>query len=68
MSETLQATIVDASTGEIIVRDLTTDEIADLEAQDKESKAEAKAKTEAKKSALSKLAALGLTQEEIEAL
>ena len=71
MSEVLMATIVDAATSEEVVRPLTAEEIADVQAVAAEyaqRKAEADAKVDARQSALAKLAALGLTQEEIEAL
>ena len=67
--------IVDCSTGEQTVVPLTAEEIADLEAaaakaeQDRlAAEAEAAAKAAAKAAAEAKLAALGLTAEEIAAL
>ena len=59
---------IDASTGEVIERDFTPEEIAqrDSEAQIEQQKLEAK--EAARESALAKLAALGLTEEEIAAL
>jgi hypothetical protein len=69
MSQTIL--IVDAQTGEQIERSLTAAEISDLEStatQQAELKAEAQAKADARESALAKLAALGLTQDEINAL
>jgi hypothetical protein len=59
---------IDASTGEVIERDFTPEEIAqrDSEAQIEQQKLEAK--EAAKASAVAKLAALGLTEEEIAAL
>ena len=67
--------IVDCSTGEQTVVPLTAEEIADLEAaaakaeQDRQAaEAEAAAKAAAKAAAEAKLAALGLTAEEIAAL
>jgi hypothetical protein len=71
MSETLQALIFDAATGEMTERDLTVDEIAELEAikaQEQANQAELEAKAAARESALAKLAELGLTAEEIAAL
>lgn len=66
---------IDCSTGVESIIELTDQEIADLEAQAVEAaarKAEedaaAQAAAEAKESAQAKLAALGLTQEEITAL
>jgi hypothetical protein len=69
--QTLTATVVDGETGEVVERPLTNDEIAELEVSKNDydqKEAERQAKTAARKSALAKLAALGLTQEEIEAL
>ena len=64
-------TIFDAVTKEIIHRDFTDEEIADRNQMQAEYLAEIaarEAKAAARASALSKLAALGLTQEEIDAL
>jgi hypothetical protein len=62
---------VDAQTGIAIERELTDDEILELE-QNATQKAlndsQAQSRAEAKTSALAKLAALGLTEEEIAAL
>ncbi len=63
--------VVNAVTGEEIVRNLTPTEIADLnEMQTKanEHQAQQEAKAAARESALAKLADLGLTAEEIAAL
>jgi hypothetical protein len=71
MSEAPNAIIVDALTGEVTERLLTNDEIADLEQLQEQgiaSQAEAQAKADARTSALAKLADLGLTQDEINAL
>jgi hypothetical protein len=71
MSETLKAVIFDAATGKTTERPLTADEIADLEAMQAEAQArqaEADAKIAARESALAKLAALGLTADEVAAL
>ena len=71
MSNNPTTLIIDGATGETVERDLTAEEIADLETQQAEAEArqaEQDAKISARESALSKLAALGLTQEEIEAL
>jgi hypothetical protein len=71
MSETSKAVIVDAATGEVIERPLTSDELASREAMQAEAeaqKAEADAKVAARESALAKLAALGLTADEVAAL
>jgi hypothetical protein len=66
-----QVKIVNAETGEEIVRDATTAEIAQMAIDAAEEQAEIAlrvAKTEAKASAESKLTALGLTADEIAAL
>jgi hypothetical protein len=71
MSEVLTTVIADASTGEVIEREMTAEEIADheeIEAAALAAEAERQAKIAARESALAKLAALGLTQEEIDAL
>ena len=71
MSETLKAVIVDAATGEITERPLTADEIAERKAMQAEAEArqaEVEAKATARESALAKLAALGLTADEVAAL
>jgi hypothetical protein len=70
-TETLTATSVDAETGEVVERPLTTDELAQLKASKKDfddKQAEAAAKASARQTALAKLADLGLTAEEIAAL
>lgn len=54
-----------------LIREMTDDEYTEYKAQQKASataEAEAKAKIAARESALSKLASLGLSQEEIDAL
>lgn len=71
MSETLIAYIVNGETGEIVQRELTNVEIADLESARIETEtrqSEQEAKATARASALAKLADLGLTAEEIAAL
>jgi DNA-binding NarL/FixJ family response regulator len=71
MSEILTAVIFDAATGEVIERPLTPDEIAEREVMQTEfeaRQAEAEAKVTARESALAKLAALGLTADEVAAL
>jgi hypothetical protein len=71
MSETLKAVIIDASTGEQRERPLTVDELSDREllaVQVEALQAEADAKVAARESALAKLAALGLTADEVAAL
>lgn len=75
MSDTPKVIEVDCSTGESVERDMTADEIANMEAMRAEAEARkaeeeaaAQAKAEAKASAEAKLAALGLTADEIAAL
>ena len=75
MTDTLTKVVVDCSTGEQSVLPLTAAEIADLEAaaaqaeQDRlAAEAEAASVQAAKEAAQAKLAALGLTAEEIAAL
>ena len=75
MAETPTKVVVDCSTGESTVVPLTAEEIADLEAARAQAEAdrlaaeeEAAAKAAAKAAAEAKLAALGLTAEEIAAL
>jgi DNA-binding NarL/FixJ family response regulator len=71
MSETLKAVIIDAATGEVTERPLTADEIAQRELDQAEAvarQAEVEAKATARESALAKLAALGLTADEVAAL
>jgi len=70
MSE-LMGLFVNAETGEQIERELTSQEIADLQSLTAEAtsrQAEAEAKAAARQSALAKLSDLGLTAEEIAAL
>ena len=64
-------TEINAATGEVTERALTSDEIAEREVMQAETEArqaEAEAKATARESALAKLKALGLTQAEISAL
>jgi len=75
MSETLTKLVVNCATGEEQIVPLTAEEIAQREAdaaafaeRKAQEEAETAAKAEAKASALAKLAALGLTAEEIAAL
>jgi DNA-binding NarL/FixJ family response regulator len=70
MSELLKQ-VIDAATGESIVVPFTAEEIAEREAMQEEAEArqaEADAKVAARESALAKLAALGLTADEVAAL
>ena len=69
--EELKALIVDAITGESYERPLTAEEIADREVMQAEAEvrqAEQDAKAAARVSALEKLSALGLTEDEVGAL
>jgi hypothetical protein len=71
MAEKLTLIEVDASTGIEIIRELTADELTELEiqkAQSEQLEAERQAKIAARQSALAKLAALGLTEAEVAAL
>jgi hypothetical protein len=71
MSEPLKAMQFDALTGEVTERELTDEELAfhqTIVEQTVANDAAAKAKELARSSALSKLAALGLTEDEIAAL
>ena len=71
MSETLNVLIFDAETGAVVERPLNADEFAQraLDTEKFEAdKAEAEAKATARESALAKLAALGLTADEVAAL
>lgn len=75
MTDTPKVVEIDCSTGESIERDMTAEEIANMEAMRAESEARraeeeaaAAAKAEAKASAEAKLAKLGLTADEIAAL
>lgn len=75
MTETLTKVIVDCSTGEQTVVPLTAEEIAQLEADRAATEAaqlaaeeEVAAKAATKASALAKLTALGLTEEEAAAI
>tara|TARA_R110000823_G_C15780517_1_gene485034 strand:- start:60 stop:287 length:228 start_codon:yes stop_codon:yes gene_type:complete len=69
--QTLTALSINAVTGKQTIRDLTDDELAQRKLDATEAKArqaEAEAKVAARESALAKLAALGLTEAEIQAL
>jgi hypothetical protein len=71
MSEKLTLVEYDASTGVEIIRELNSQELKDIESvhtKEIQRKQEAEAKIAARTSALAKLAALGLTEEEIGAL
>ena len=71
MAEDKTILIVDVSAETEVIRELTADELAEIESSKLEIEtiqAQAQAKVEARTSALAKLAALGLTEEEIAAL
>jgi hypothetical protein len=75
MSETLTAVEVNCTTGEVVERPLTAEEISQREADaaafaiaEAERQAEATAAAEAKASGIAKLLALGLTESEANAL
>jgi hypothetical protein len=75
MAEVLTAVEINCTTGEVTERPLTPEEIAEREvlsaqnvARQAEREAQLKAQAEAKASAEAKLAALGLTPEEIATL
>jgi hypothetical protein len=71
MSEKLLIQEIDAQTGESNIRPFTSEEVAaykSFQSQIALTEAETQAKVDAKTSALAKLAALGLTEEEIAAL
>lgn len=75
MSETLTKVVVDCSTGEQSIVPLTAEEIAQMEAnriaseeQQAAAQAEAEAKEAARQSGIEKLMALGLSEEEANAL
>jgi hypothetical protein len=71
MAETLKAIVIDALTGEVTERPFTAEELEQRElmfAEAEELQAQADAKAAARTSALAKLAALGLTADEVAAL
>jgi hypothetical protein len=71
MTETFKEVTVDVATGQVTERPLTAEEIAErelMQAEAEERQAEAEAKVAARESALAKLAALGLTADEVAAL
>jgi len=71
MTKKPKALCLDVATGILVERDLTAEEIAEIEQFKIESEAQQAdqdAKIAARQSALAKLAALGLTEEEIAAL
>ena len=67
----MKITNINSQTGEIIERDATSEELAQTQIDQAEAKAQSdqvEAKATARASALSKLAALGLTPDEIASL
>ena len=75
MSNKQIATILNCTTGEVIERPLTAEEIEAQEIAktrrlefDAQMQAEAEAKAELKASAIAKLSALGLTEDEVKAI
>lgn len=71
ITEVLTVLEYDGFTNETTIREMTQEELDQRKAdaaQSKKQQVEADAKIAARESALSKLAALGLTQEEIDAL
>jgi acyl-CoA reductase-like NAD-dependent aldehyde dehydrogenase len=71
MTKKTNVTTIDATTGEVIETVITSEEEAEIEAVSNQFKAvqeEIEAKEAARTSALAKLAALGLTEEEVAAL
>ena len=60
--------VADASTNEVLVIEFSAEKIEQLEQDLEDSKTHAKALEKAKTSAIAKLAALGLTEEEIASL
>ena len=71
ITEKYTALEIDGLSGQEIVRDFTSQEIAErkaMELRQADAEAEQEAKKAARESALGKLAALGLTEEEIAAL
>ena len=68
MTEKLTIVTLDALTGVITERPFTSEELEERELAESQAKAQQEAQEAAKASALAKLAALGLTEEEIAAL
>jgi hypothetical protein len=68
MTNQLKIVSFDAATGEQTERNLTLEELAELELAETQAREEKEAQAAAKASALAKLAALGLTEAEIAAL
>lgn len=68
MTEQLKVITLDAATGETIEREFSPEEVEEFELNKQEFLAIKEAKESARASALAKLAAIGLTEEEIAAL
>ena len=68
MSENLKVTIIESLTGEVTERDMTSDEKEQYNLLMSEMQTAIQASESIRQSALAKLAALGLTEEEIGAL
>jgi hypothetical protein len=68
MKQELKATILDVATGEVVEREFTSEEAIEYEARQAANLAREEASEAVRNSALAKLAALGLTEEEIAAL
>jgi DNA-binding NarL/FixJ family response regulator len=63
-----KAVFFDAITDQVIERELTEEELSEIQLSNQTQQLEEEAKAQARTSALAKLAALGLTEEEIAAL
>jgi hypothetical protein len=68
MSDSKKIVVVDASSGSVVEREMTQDEIEEFESLALQSEEALKLASDNRASALAKLAALGLTEEEIAAL
>jgi hypothetical protein len=67
-TESFIAVEVNVETGEVLEREMTAQEITDLQANQAEFQLQQDARVAARESALAKLAALGLTTDEVAAL
>jgi hypothetical protein len=67
-NESFIAVEVNVETGEVLEREMTAQEITDLQASQAELQLQQDARVAARESALAKLAALGLTADEVAAL
>jgi hypothetical protein len=68
MSKELKVVILDVATGEVIEREFTPEEVKEFDSNQAAKLKEESSRESLRTSALSKLAALGLTEEEIAAL